>query len=77
METQAAEATMRAQESKYNNDFIMSMLDRSNKTDNVAEHLEKNKKIESKSEELGDVACNKKLEKLANRWNVMHGILKT
>ena len=42
----------------------MSMLYRFNKTDNVDEFLEKNKKTESKREELGDVRCNKKLEKL-------------
>ena len=64
LETQAVEATMRAQESKRNNDFIMSMLDRFNKTDNTDECLEKKQKMESKREELGNETCDKKLLKL-------------
>ena len=61
---QAVETTMRAQEIKCNNDFIMSMLDRFNKTDNVDDFLEKNKKTESKREELGDVRCNQKTREI-------------
>ena len=42
----------------------MYILDRFDKTDNTDECLEKYRKIESKREELGDMRCNNKIEKL-------------
>ena len=68
LELQAIETNTRNEESKRNDTFILTMLERFDKKDPTEEFIAEKKKIEAHRSDLGDEVTDAKISKITKRY---------